>query len=98
MSILYPTKGVGPYISRKMRRRAERNVPADQRAPKNTMGNFLMSVRETRPKAKVSQGGYRGGSRILFDLQREGKRMIASFRHPTKPATSGRMCFVTVTP
>ena len=88
---------LGPYISRKMRRRAERMKPLEERAPKNTMGNFLMSVRETMPKAKVSQDGYRGGARILFDLQREGKRMIASFRHPTKPATSGRMCFVTVT-
>ena len=98
MSILYQTKGVGPYISRKMRRRAERLTSIEERAPKNTLGAFLMSVRQTMPKAKVSQDGYRGGARILFDLQREGKRLVAAFRHPTKSATGGRMCFVTVTP
>lgn len=90
----------GPYISRKMRRRAERLKPRDERSPKNTLGNFLQGVARTMPKAAVSQKGYRGGARMLYEI---GPRMatgafVASLRHPTKRATLGRVCFVTVSP
>lgn len=91
----------GPYITRKMRRRAERQLPPDQRKPKNTLSTFLAGVRATIPGARVHIDGRPAPSYMLFDLAtfgnaRKGGRMVASFRHPTK-AAANRMAFVTVT-
>lgn len=88
----------GPYITRKMRRKADREKPVAERAPKNTLGRFMASVAQTMPRAKVSQHGYRGGARMVYEFGRIGKRLVAAFRHPTKAATQGRTCSVTVTP
>ena len=93
---------LGPYITRKMRRRAERLKPVNERPPKNTLGTFLMAVKQAYPQARVENNGYRGGARMMFETQQfgnhqKGGRMVASFRHPTKRATPGRMNFVTVT-
>lgn len=92
----------GPYITRKMRRRAERQLPPDQRKPKNTLRTFLAGVRAAIPGARLSTVGRPADSYMLFDLAtfgdaRKGGRMVASFRHPTKAATAGRMAFITVT-
>lgn len=88
----------GPYITRAMRRRRERELPADKRPPKNTLGQFMMGLKTKMPKAKVAQIGYRGGERMLYQFERIGQRLVAALRHPTKRATKGRTMFVTVDP
>lgn len=88
----------GPYITRGMRRRRERELPLDKRPPKNTLGQFMVGVQNKTPDAKVTQKGYRGGARMLYQFERIGQRLVAALRHPTKRATKGRTMFVTVDP
>lgn len=92
----------GPYITRQMRRRAERELPPDQRPPKNRLSVFMAAVKAMTPGRRTHVEGYRGGDPMLFEVSRvgsvrKGGRVVASFRHPTKRATPGRMAFVTVT-